>query len=149
MKYLILLIFILSTPVQAEELKPADDIELTHILSRLVVVHDPVHFEEQGYSVKFYGVDFGGHCAEAQYCRGLVELLIVTTEMGDEGPVSNLYRLPKKHIWTVHKWEHLKSGKQGIYLKATTFENNQPNAQSTEEEFLLTTTWLKVELKAL
>lgn len=81
--------------------------------------------------------------------RSIVELLIVTTEMGDEGPVSNLYRLPEKHAWAVQKWEHLKSGEQGIYLKSTTFESNRPDSQSTEEIFLLTTTFLKAELNAL
>jgi len=149
MKYLAFIFIFLSLPTSALELKPVDDFKLTHILSRLVIVNEPIHFDEQGYSIKFYGVDFGGHCAEAEHCRGLVELLVVTTEMGDEGPVSNLYRLPEKHAWAVQKWEHLKSGAQGIYLKSTTFESNRPNAQSTEEVSLLITTFLKAELNTL
>ena len=149
MKCLSLIFIFFSLSTSALELKSVDDFKLTHILSRLVVVNKPIHFYEQGYSIKFYGVDFGGHCAEAEYCRGLVELLVVTTEMGDEGPVSNLYRLPEKHSWVVQRWEHLKSGEQGVYLKSTTFESNRPGSQSTEEMFLLTTTFLKAELNAL
>lgn len=102
MKSIILFIVLgMSLPGLAYELEAEPDSKLADLLARLVIVHEPVVFQEQGYMVKFYGHDFGGHCAEEQYCRSLVELLIVTTEIEDEGPLSNLYRLPKSHKWEV------------------------------------------------
>lgn len=145
---LIGLMLFASCLVTADELKPETG-ELAKILSSLIVVHEPIHFDEQNYMVKFYGHYSNDHCAVAEYCRGLLELLVITTELDSEGPVNSLYRLPKKHEWVVEKWEHLINHKQGIYLKAITFENNKPNAVATEESFLLSTTWIKAEINAL
>ena len=147
-RFLSLTIALLSCTISAEELK-LEEGELGEILSNLVVVHEPILFEDYGYSVKFFGYVSNSHCAAAQYCRNLIELLVVTTELDDEGPVTSLYRIPKKHEWKVEKWKHLPNGKQAIYLKAISYENNSPDSKSKEKRFILTTTWTKAELNAL
>jgi hypothetical protein len=133
---------------QADELKPEDG-KLGQVLNNLVSIHSPIQFKTQGYSIKFFGNVSNDHCAAALNCRSLVEPLIVVSELDFEGPIVSLYRLPKKHEWEIEKWEHLVIGKQGIYLKAVTYQDNQPDSTSSEEYYLLKTTWSSAEINVL
>ncbi len=139
---------LVSCFARAEVLK-SEESELAEILSNLVIIHDEIEFEKQGYSIKFFGNVSFSHCAVAEYCRSLTELLVVISEQDIEGPVISLYRLPKKHMWGVVKWEQLDNGKQGIYLSARSYNNKLPNSTATSESFLLATTWLSAEINAL
>ena len=146
MRLIILFVLLFSYSANAEELKADGNHELTKVLSNLVTIHPTIHFEKEGYSVLFYGVSSDRHCAAAQYCRKKVELLVVTTELGDEGPVSSLYRLPEKHNWTVDSWRNQEDNRQAITLISTTFESNEPDSKSIKEKHLLKTTFVNAEI---
>lgn len=149
MKKTLMLFFCwLITPVSvlADQIEPDPDVRLADLLSKLIVIHDTIKFLGPGYSVRFYGLPSYSHCAVALYCRSKTELLVVTTETDDEGPVSTLYRLPEMHEWEVSGWKTLDNGKQSFDLKATVYNTDHPDSDASEEEYDLVTTWSQAEL---
>ena len=148
MRILIILLFfpLLS---QAEELKRDENFELANVLSSLEIISDAIVFKEQGYEVKLYGYVSYDHCSANYYCRGLTQLLISTIELGTEYPVISLYKLPSKHSWRLEKWEHLANHKQGLYIEATSYENDKPESAHKTERFLLSLTFMDAEVNAL